>query len=564
MNRNHLHSRWETEVFIIQEESRPRLIEAGKKILQLLTEESVLEPKDLAYFLNCPWKGSKYRLAIVAETLCDFKKKLSFSLGRLEDPQCNQIADRSGIYFFAEPLGSEGTLAFLFPGEGSQYFKMLSDLCIHFPEVRACFDLADRVFLEEGRDVLLSHLLFLPKSTQELSDKKYEEMLWEINLAVASMYTGDYALLKLMERLEIKPQAVVGHSSGEFAALIAAGAMKAENDEEKVRIGRDMFRLYSSLEKPAFNARLMTVAVSDPEVVAAVIEENNGDLYIAMDNCPHQVILCGNERVMAKAGERLKNQGAICNILPYDRPYHTPMYRQVSDQFLHFFKNRKIASPHTILYSCATTQPYPAKPAAIRQLAVDQWSEPVRFRETIEAMYAAGIRIFLEVGPRGNLTGFVEDILANRGHLALPSNLHIRAGITQINHMVGLLAAHGVNMNLEYLYSRRMPESDSLEEAIRSAERPVGSEVSVRLSPEVPKIKLRSDPQFIKTQGFGEKQKELQDFSFQRPAHTPDTSRSKVMQEYLETMEHFLNMQRELMMTSLYQLGVKRKDSKIT
>ena len=119
MNRTNLHYRWETEIFIIQEESRPGLIEAGKKTIELLPEGSKLEPRDLAYFLNCPWKGSNYRLAIVADSLDDFKKKLSFSLQRLEDPQCNQIADRSGIYFFEKPLSAEGSLAFLFPGEGS-------------------------------------------------------------------------------------------------------------------------------------------------------------------------------------------------------------------------------------------------------------------------------------------------------------------------------------------------------------------------------------------------------------------------------------------------------------
>jgi len=563
MNRNHLHYRWETEVFIIQEESRPRLIETGKKILQLLPEGTVLESKDLAYFLNCPWKGSNYRLAIVADSLDDFKKKLSFSLQRLEDPQCNQIADRSGIYFFEEPLGSEGSLAFLFPGEGSQYFKMLSDLCIHFPEVRSCFDLADRVFIEEGRDILLSHLLFLPKNTQDLSSDTYEKKLWEINLAVASVFTGDYSLLKLMDHLEIRPQAVLGHSSGEFTALIAAGAMKAENDDELVQIGRDLIRLYTSLEEPTFNARLMTVAVSDPDMLASVMQEKDGDLYIAMDNCPHQVIMCGSDRAIAMASNRLKGQSAICSFLPYDRPYHTPMYRQVSDHFLQFFRNRRIASPHTTLYSCATMQPYPTQPAKIRQLAVDQWSQPVRFRETIEAMYDDGVRIFVEVGPRGNLTGFVEDILGKRRHLALPSNLHIRSGITQINHMVGLLAAHGVNMNLQYLYNRRLPESGSLEEAMHSAEQTGKSDVSVRLNPEVPKIKLSSDTQVIKTQGFGEKQKELQDFSFLKPAQPSENSRSKVMQEYLETMEKFLNMQRELMMDSLYKAGAGREDSKI-
>ena len=59
----------------------------------------------------------------------------------------SRIKDRSGIYFFENSLGRQGKLAFLFPGEGSQYVNMLQDLCQHFPEVRDCFDLLDRAFI---------------------------------------------------------------------------------------------------------------------------------------------------------------------------------------------------------------------------------------------------------------------------------------------------------------------------------------------------------------------------------------------------------------------------------
>ena len=76
-------------------------------------------------------------------------------LPRLADPACRSIRDGRGIYFWDEPLlnGGAGGLAFLFPGEGSQYPGMLADLCLHFPEVRRLFDTADRIARDLGETV---------------------------------------------------------------------------------------------------------------------------------------------------------------------------------------------------------------------------------------------------------------------------------------------------------------------------------------------------------------------------------------------------------------------------
>jgi acyl transferase domain-containing protein len=88
---------------------------------------------------------------------------------------------------------------------------------------------------------------------------------------------------------------------------------------------------------------------------------------------------------------------------------------------------------------------------------IDQWTQPIRFRETIEAMHADGVRVFLEVGPRGNLTGFVDDILAGREYAAIPCDLPSRSGLVQLLHALAQLAAHGVPANLQPLYARRAP-----------------------------------------------------------------------------------------------------------
>src|SRR5262249_57294548 len=99
----------------------------------------------------------------------------------------------------------------------------------------------------------------------------------------------------------------------------------------------------------------------------------------------------------------------------------------------------------------------------LRSVAVEQWTLPVAFRSTIEAMHADGIRLFVEVGARGNLTGFVDDTLRDAPHFAIAANLPRRSGLTQLNHLVASLFAQGLNLRAEHLYARRSPKRIDLD-----------------------------------------------------------------------------------------------------
>ncbi len=81
------------------------------------------------------------------------------------------------------------------------------------------------------------------------------------------------------------------------------------------------------------------------------------------------------------------------------------------------------------------------------------------FRETIEAMHADGLRLFVDVGARGNLAGFVEDILRGKPSFAVAANLPRRGGLTQLNHLVAATFAQGATLKTDYLYARRRPSA---------------------------------------------------------------------------------------------------------
>ncbi len=463
--------RWDSEMFLLQGDSRQDLLhrmQALQHYIDHIDREAVqkIDLKDLAYTLNTQPPRQPYRLAIVATTPDDLLKKLAYAVKRLSEPGCLQIKEREGIYYFSEPLAPHGKVAFLFPGEGSQYINMLSDLCFHFPEIRQQFDLMDRAFTRHGRGYLPSDVVFPPPNAQGENGRQADEQkLWQMDVGAEAVFAASQGILALLTRLQIRPDYVVGHSTGEYSALLAAGALRVENEEQLVRHILDLNRTYQEMTAHGKipEGILLAVGAVERPTVETIIAASPEPIHIAMDNCPHQLVLCGSRRTMAWASSRLASEGAICSPLPFERAYHTALFEPVCAALKDFFAALPLTVPAIPIYSCATADPMPSDAEEIRALALGQWSRPVRFRETIENLYSAGARIFIEVGPKGNLTGFVDDILRDQPHFAVASDSHRRSGTVQLNHTLALLAAHHVPMDLEPLYRRRDPRRLTLE-----------------------------------------------------------------------------------------------------
>ena len=161
---------WDSEVCLLEAES-PAELRGRARLLSEYLEAVDATPEaprlfDVASTLNQQLNQTMpgYRLAVVATSIADLRQKLGRAIERLADPACARIKDVKGIYYAAEPLGRQGKLAFLFPGEGSQYPNMLADLCLHFPEVRAWFDRADQLF-DGPRTWLCAQRLHLPQAS---------------------------------------------------------------------------------------------------------------------------------------------------------------------------------------------------------------------------------------------------------------------------------------------------------------------------------------------------------------------------------------------------------------
>ncbi len=586
--------RWDTEVFILHGKSRDELIFKGQQIQNYLSGQPQVELKDLAYTLSSSLGSTPYRLAIVAQSLQELETKLAYALKQLEDQACRQIKDRKGIYFFEQQLNKEGKLAFLFPGEGSQYINMLSDLCMHFPEVRKCFDRMDGIFSGHARGYLLSDFIFPPPVFSEAQRKAAEKKIWEMDGAVEAVLTANDALFALLSQLEVKPDVILGHSTGEYSAMSVSGIFSLIDSSSNGERALELNKNYADVAASKSIPRALLAAVgSDSEKVNALIRQLDGSLYIAMDNCPHQTVIAGAEADVKKAVEEMTRQGIICQVLPFDRPYHTRLFKDYAENMRQFFKRWPISSPVIPIYSCTTIDLFPEDPEEIRKIAVDHWVRPVEFRKTIERMYSDGVRIFVEVGPRGNLSAFVDDILRTKDYIAVPANTERRSGTTQINHLIGILAAHGVPLNIGCLYQYRGPQKvlfDQSPDEKEKAKKPasviklatgwppmrVPADTAKRLCSRVSALKpdstvFSTDPHSLKEDLSEDVQPSLP-FDGLNSAPLPDmesvcqsgsgdSSSNQVMSDYLKTMEQFLELQKQVMHTYLASSDVEVTDN---
>jgi len=538
MNAHGHQARWDTEVCILQAESRAQLIARVADLAGFLEGAESVALKDLASTLNTePPLAHGCRLAIVASSVSDLRSRLGDARQKLSDPRCRRIREPRGIYFFDEPIGNQGKVAFLFPGEGAQYPHMLADVCMHFPEARAWFDLMDRAFVDHEREYLPSELVF-PLGR---NDSREDVRLWNMDGAVETVFAANQALFTLLRELGVRPDMVAGHSSGDYSAMLASGLLGIVTDEQLIQHIRALNTVYEEFaardEIP--RASLLAVGSANVEVVSRVLDEVGPDLVVALDNCPQQIVLCGTEDAIDRAARLLGSEGAMSERLPFARPYHTPLFSSFSDPLRAFFDRLDISAPTVDIYSCANAAPYPAAAHEFREVAVAQWTRPVRFRETIEAMYEAGARVFVEVGPRGNLTGFVENTLRGRPALAVATNTLQRTGLAQLNHAVGLLAAQAVTVRTECLYTRRATRRVSLQRG--DAGERAADAGSIKLSLRLPRLRLA--PGQVRGAVAGQ--------ATPTRAAAPLGMRASAMSKYFESMEKFLRVEREVMQAAL-------------
>lgn len=429
---------WDSRLFVIQGQDRVHLRERAGNLAAFAGRHPDAFA-ELAATLAAELAPGGLRLAVVARSASELASKLQRVDARLADPAVHAIRSSDGVYFSDTPLYAPGTLALLFPGEGAQYPGMLADLCGVFPEVEETFAWADQIAADAGRTSMRSLL----ESTGPTS----------LGPAILGVLLADLAVARVLQRLQLPFDAVAGHSAGEMAALIAAGAMDTQS-----LLGPELVDLMDVMDRQeneagGLDCTLLAVGAGKRAVMEIADVIAPGAVIVAMDNCPHQCIAVGPTAAVVAVEAALAAKGTVCERLPVRRPYHTPLFEPWMPPFRALFDSLPFSPLRTPTYSCTTGERFPAEPDAVRNLAVEQWVRPVEFARMVERMHADGVRLFVEAGPGGMLSGFVEDVLRGQPMAAVPTNLRRTSGPTQVNRLAGQLLVHGVPLAVGELFS---------------------------------------------------------------------------------------------------------------
>jgi acyl transferase domain-containing protein len=380
------------------------------------------------------------RIAIDYADGADLVGKAEVALRALEagNPAAWPALRRRGVH---RGSGAPGRVAFLYTGQGSQYANMLGDLRAREPVVAELFDKADAIMapLLEGRR--LSDVIFAdPGDPAALA--RVEEELRRTEIQQPAVITIDTALTRLWAAYGIAPDMVMGHSVGEYGALVAAGALSFEHALEAVSArGREMAHL--SVEDPG----AMVAAMAPLAEVEDVIDAVDGYVVMANINSTHQVVLGGATDAVERAAAMLTERGHTAIRLPVSHAFHTEIVAPASGPLRAMLGRLGVHAPLLPVVANVTGKLYPGGENGVESMLdmlARQVASPVQFVTGLRTLYDEGARIFVEVGPKQALQGFASDVLGDDAVVAVPSN-HPKGGdVATFNNALCAMYAAGL------------------------------------------------------------------------------------------------------------------------
>jgi len=279
--------------------------------------------------------------------------------------------------------------AFMFPGQGAQYIGMGKDFYEKEETAKEIFEKAGSI---TGLD--MPSICFV--ENDRLSITEYTQI---------AMLTVETAILKVLEERGIRPDVTAGLSLGEYGAIVACGAMRAEEAFAVVR--RRGVYMQEAVPEGGAMAAVMGIGA---DVIEEVCQNTPGIVSIANYNCPGQIVITGEEKAVNEAGETLKEKGAK-RVVPLNvsGPFHSQMLTGAGERLRKDLEKVQI-SEFSIPYVANLTADYVSSPADIRDLLEKQISSPVRWQQSVERMLADGVDTFVEIGPGKTLSSFVKKI----------------------------------------------------------------------------------------------------------------------------------------------------------
>ncbi|MGW3962784.1 SDR family NAD(P)-dependent oxidoreductase [Amycolatopsis sp. NPDC005003] len=422
---------WPAELFTFTTET------AARALLELATDVPAgREPwrlRDLALAASrrAEAAGGRIRLAVVASTVDELA-------GLLRQALAGQ--DVQGV--FRVGADEPGAVAVLFPGQGSQRPGMFAELFVAFPELQRYLRL----------DPATAEVVFGPAVFGEPARQALAERVTDTRVAQPALGITGLAAFRLLSRAGLRPAMLGGHSYGELTALAAAGAF---TPEALLHASHARAGAIADAVPPDDPGAMAAVSAGAAQTGKVLADAGLGTVVLANHNSPKQTVISGPTADVEAAVGHLRAAGLGAKRIQVACAFHSSLVAPAGEAFGRALDAIGVVPPAVPVYGNRTAGPYPDSPDAIRGELAAQLGAPVRFVEQVEAMYAAGARVFVEAGPGAVLARQVAAILGDRPHRTVGFEQPGRRGLPGFLGALAQLAVSGVPVETGWLFRGR-------------------------------------------------------------------------------------------------------------
>lgn len=426
---------WPAELFLVRGADRAAARDRLDRLGDLAATGARL--RDLAR--TCAADDGPVRVAIVATGPDDLRAKIAAA---------REFRAAPGVFTADPAAGADpGRVAFLFPGPGGMRPGALADLFTAFPRLRRLLR------LDGGRHAAA---MFPPAAFTPEDAGRQRAALAGVRAAQPAAGIAGLALHRLLTELGVRPDMAAGHGYGELVALCAAGVF-GEDDLMAIGAARADAVLAAAgasggVSGGADPGAMAAVSAALGEVRAAL--SGVGGVVVAGHDAPRRVVISGTTAAVERAAAELRRRGLAVRPVPAACAQHSPLVAGASAVLRAELGRRDLRSPAFPVWSNTTAAPYDGDPGELAATLAGQVAAPIRFVEQIEAMYAAGARVFVEAGPERGLAGLVGEILGDRPHTAVACDAP-GGGIEGLLCALAGLAVAGVPVDAAALFAGR-------------------------------------------------------------------------------------------------------------
>ncbi|MDZ4657544.1 MAG: C45 family autoproteolytic acyltransferase/hydrolase [Bythopirellula sp.] len=332
------------------------------------------------------------RLAIVADNAETLRAKLQLAGTQLKNPTALAALERQGVFCCPSLEVTRPRIAFMFPGQGSQYVGMLRGLV-------------------ESHAVAAAALSEVESVLTQLGSPSFAQMAWGTTgqlgkdawATQASMMAANYIVNSALRAEGIVPEIAVGHSYGEYCALVATGAWSLGQALRVTRArctGIDLCK----------NAHGGLLAVSATPAQVRELVGSDLEIHVAIHNAPTQTVVGGGLASLETLAKRLEQAGYQARKLPVPCPFHTPLMSESCGHLRESLRAAEITRPTIATFSLVTNREIESA-EEIRANLEAHMTRPQLYADAVRTLAEERPTVFVEVGPQQHLTRLNEQTL---------------------------------------------------------------------------------------------------------------------------------------------------------